>query len=601
VFCGSTRARLNNIFSNVVLKCHLGVPRNAINVQQLIQQRAIVLVNLAPMGRLHEKFHTSILANLWVAEILHTVFSTPEAERQPMLLALDELPVFRASSDLITSALRQVRKMRLRFLLAFQGIHSFPLSKDDPLLRATAMCGSSFYFRHTDEDDALFFGGKLSLPEYDLLRPKFVHWDEEQYQDGHTIETLVDQSWQRAYGTTDSRGVSDTDNWQENWAQSTGFGITSGSQQTQTVGQSTGVSNSRVESTGRRIQEAVGKTFGRGGGINQSRTLSDGMNEGEAHTKSNTESEGESDATSRHHAAGTPKSSGHQESTGTSLGDSQNRTRDFEITSRADSNASTRNAGLSHQTGTSAVETAGNTTTKSRQTSHGEADTINRGTNSSIADQSGTNASWDEKDTQTRTTGTDNALADGRSTSKEKSTSAGTGTSDSESHEKSESTGNAKGGARAVSHEQGTSFTEGESTTHKQTHVAVTKWRPVLRFVEFMSRDEQKFDKAKELATRPTGEAFHQIAGHSVSLVQIDLPEEKWEHAPKTLHKAMTRYFASLSTNPLYHAPAVILEQQLAFTHQLHEILQDHYEPAVVSVIATLPLTQVPDDSPFSI
>jgi hypothetical protein len=601
VFCGSTRARLNNIFSNVVLKCHLGVPRNAINVQQLIQQRAIVLINLAPMGRLHEKFHTSILANLWVAEILHTVFSTPEADRQPMLLALDELPVFRASSDLITSALRQVRKMRLRFLLAFQGIHSFPLAKDDPLLRATSMCGSSFYFRHTDEDDALYFGGKLSLPDYDLLRPKFIHYEWEQYQDGHTIETLVDQSWQRAYGTTESQGVSDTDNWQESWAQATAMGTTIGTSQSRTDGQSTGITKSRVESTGQRIQEAVGKTFGRGGGINQSRTLSEATNEGEAHTKSKTESEGESNATSQQHATGTQESSGRQESTGTSRADAQNRAPNSEITSRTDSRATTRNEASSHQIGKSDVDTVGDSVTKSRQSSHGEADTINRGSSSSVADQAGTNESWDEKDTQTRTTGTDKAVADGRSSSQETNTSVGSGTSHGESHEQSETTGNATGGARAVSREQGTSITEGESTTHKQQLVPRMKWRSVLRFVEFMSRDEQKFEKARDLAVRPTGEAFHQIAGHSVSLVRIDLPEEKWKDAPRTLQMALTRYFASLPDNPLYHSPAVILEQQLAFAQELHEILMERYEPSNVSAIATLPLTQVPDDSPFSI
>jgi len=412
---------------------------------------------------------------------------------------------------------------------------------------------------------------------------------------------LVDQSWQRAYGTTESNGVSDSDNWQENFAEAVGIGTSAGKTQTRTEGQSSGTSSSKTESVGRRIQEAVGKTFGHGGAANQSRTLSTGASDQVSHTDNATVSEGQSDGTSSQHSAGKQETSGNQETVGDNRSRTLNRDRQQRIQSVTDATGKSGSKGTNHSTGSSSVDATGQSTTRSRQKSKGTADTVSSGTSNSVADQEGTSARWDEKDTQTRTVGSDNVIANGVSASKEKNSSLAVGVSSVESHQQSTTQGNAKGGARAASHEKGTSETNGETTTHKQTVMPVMKWRPVLRFIEFLSRDEQRFIAAKELASSPTGQAFHQLAGHTVELVQIEMPPEKWADCPQTLLFALKKYFDGLAANPLYHDPMMVLERHGELTSQLHQILQDRDEVTTIPSSATLTLIKVPDDSPFSI
>ena len=601
VFCGSTRARLNNLFSNIVLQCHLGVPRGAINVRQLIQDRTIVLLNLAHCGRLDENYHAPILANLWVAEILHTVFSTPQEQRLPLLLVLDELPVFRASAKLLTSALRQVRKMQLRFLLAFQGIHSFPLAKDDPLLRATSMCGSSFYFRHTDEDDALFFGGKVSLPEYDPLRPKFVHWDKEQYQDGYDFITLTDQSWQRAYSQNESAGTSDGTNWQENWSKATGYGTDFGRSVSRTENWSSGTSINQSRSTGTRIQQAVGETFGHGGGSSQSQTLSNGSSEQSSHTDNASRSDGASQAHSEQHSSGTQEAEGQNSSTGSNRSRTTNRDQDQQVLTHSDAKGANDARGTSQSHGRNQSEAFGNTVTQTSQTTIGTADSTGRGTNQGIADQAGTISSWDAKQTSTKTSGTDKSRSEGTSVSEGVGGAIAEGESSSENWQETNSIGGAQGISRTMSRERGRSETQGSSITEKQTPLARVKWRRKLQFVEFLSREEQKVLSAAKLSSMPTGQALHQIAGHSVRWVQVDLPEESWADAPVTLKKALRSYFERIRTLDVYHDPVKILERQKQLREQLWEVLLGTSPTINLPAVTVLPSTQAADDSPFSI
>lgn len=601
VYCASTRARLNNIFSSIVLRCHLGVPRNAINVRKLMEERAIVLVNLAHLGRLDENYHIPVLANLWVAEILHTVFSTPEHQRVPFLLALDELPVFRASSHLLTSALRQVRKMQLRFLLAFQGIHSFPLGKDDPLLRATSMCGSSFYFRHTDEDDAMYFGGKISLPEYDPLRPKFIHCEEEQYQDGYDFEPLVDQSWQRAYSTSESTGTSDSDNWQQNWIDTTGFGRSQGTNSTDTKNWSTEKSISHSESHGRRIQQAIGNTFGTGGGSSQSQTISGGTNETISHTKNASTSEGEAEAHSRQRSSGTQEATSQQSTSGNSTNRTTNRDRQMQLQNTADGRGQSDVHGTASSRAEHQSASVGDTRTKSTQRSEGTADSVAMGRQEGFANQIGSIKSWDAKETKTDTTGTDHSQANATSFGQGAGGAHAVGRSSSRDWQESHGRGGAEGGGRTQSQERGTSETEGYSVTQKQTPLARMKWRKVLRFVEFLTRDEQTMLRAQQLSTMPTGQAIHQIAGHSVKWVQVELPDEPWADAPVTLQKALRGYFERIRSLEVYHEPTKILERRKQFRQQLHDILLDTVPTLHLPAIADLLSPQVADDSPFSI
>ena len=110
---------------------------------------------------------------------------------------IDELPTFRSSFEVITSALAQVRKFQARFVVAFQGTQLFEDRQQDRLLNAlVGQCNAHFYFRHKNPADAKFFGEIIRLPSVDPLKVKHVRKQQQQqrYQDGHDILTLSDES-----------------------------------------------------------------------------------------------------------------------------------------------------------------------------------------------------------------------------------------------------------------------------------------------------------------------------------------------------------------------------------------------------------------------
>jgi hypothetical protein len=255
-------------------------------VAQLIQEGAIIIVSLERGGVLRDE-DVEILANLWLNEILYAVYNTPREARVPHFVFLDELPVFLSSADLITSALTQVRKFKTRITCAFQGTQLFPDRVNDRLLNA--LIGQSnvqFYFRHKNPVDAKFFGEIVQLPSLDLLKTKHVLTTPQQYQDGHELVVLTDESanWGDAQqqGASQADAVSDTTTHTNSTSQSAGSTDTrseslqrladavSRAQSSQTV---TGASDAAAHGTTRTDARNWSNTRTRGGSITRKTTL----------------------------------------------------------------------------------------------------------------------------------------------------------------------------------------------------------------------------------------------------------------------------------------------------------------------------------------
>ena len=125
----------------------------------------------------------------------NAVYNTPRDARVPHFVFLDELPVFLSPADLITRALTQVCKFKIRVISAFQGTQLFPDRSDDRLLNTLiGQCNLQFYFRHKNPADAKFFGEVVKLPSYDRLKKKHVLTTPQQYQDGNNRFVLTDES-----------------------------------------------------------------------------------------------------------------------------------------------------------------------------------------------------------------------------------------------------------------------------------------------------------------------------------------------------------------------------------------------------------------------
>lgn len=213
----SAKNRFLGLLSNPIVEAILGKVDGALNMQQIYNERLIVIVNLETGGVLRT-MDQEILANLWLTLALATIMNTPAQYRYPYFIGIDELPVFGSSSDLLISNLAQQRKFLVRTIGCFQGANAFPNRTEDRLLNSfLSQCRTHLYFRHSSEQDCAFFGKHIALSDYNPLRVKHILKQSQQYQDGQDLVTLVDEAegvseGQESGGST-AHGTTATDSW----------------------------------------------------------------------------------------------------------------------------------------------------------------------------------------------------------------------------------------------------------------------------------------------------------------------------------------------------------------------------------------------------
>ncbi len=278
----STKNRFLGYLSNPIVECVLGSPDRALSFRDLIQRQGVLIVDLSRGGVLRDE-DVEIFANLVLHEVLYAAFNMPRHERVPHFVFADELPVFASSFDLITWALTQVRKFKLRFCCAFQGTQLFEERTEDRLLNALiGQCNAHVIFRQKNPVDARFFADIVSLPSADPWKVKHVLTTPQQYQDGHDLVTLVDEAenWSDATqdgtgestsssrtesnstGSNSSRGVTRTDNIQNDPLFQIGQAVSRA--KSDTTGTSLSQSTARGES--QSTSSSSSTTASRGGG-----------------------------------------------------------------------------------------------------------------------------------------------------------------------------------------------------------------------------------------------------------------------------------------------------------------------------------------------
>lgn len=209
----STKNRLIGFLENPAVELTLGRPKGWLDPAKLIRERYIAIISLERGGVLREE-DVEIFANLFLIELLNAAYNLSREERTPHVILLDELPVFGSSFDLITRGLAQVRKFLIRFVCAFQGTQYFPDRTEDRLLHALiSQCRTTVVFRHRNPADAKFFGEMLALPTFDPLREKHRLTQLQQYQDGHDLVYLTDETdnWSDARQDGGSRSDAESD------------------------------------------------------------------------------------------------------------------------------------------------------------------------------------------------------------------------------------------------------------------------------------------------------------------------------------------------------------------------------------------------------
>ncbi|MCH7687914.1 MAG: type IV secretion system DNA-binding domain-containing protein, partial [Planctomycetes bacterium] len=210
----STKNRFLGFLENPIVEMTLGQTENVYDVSKLIENRAIVIISLEPASVLSDS-DVEIFANLWLSEIFFAVYNTPANKRVPCHVFLDELPVFLSSAPLITRALAQIRKMKLRLIVAFQGTQVFDRTTESPLLNAIiGQCRTHIVFRHSNPVDAKYFAEVVKLGSLDVFKRKHTVRQTQQIQIGHDVVTLFDEAenWSDAeqQGGSEADGTTET-------------------------------------------------------------------------------------------------------------------------------------------------------------------------------------------------------------------------------------------------------------------------------------------------------------------------------------------------------------------------------------------------------
>ncbi len=208
----STANRFFGLLSNPIFAAMVSRTRGALDFARLYEDRAIVIVDLE-LGGVFRPLDQQILANLFLTGMVFEILNTPTERRYPYFLALDELPVFSASFELLAWLAAQTRKFLCRLVVAHQGVGGFPERADDPLLQALAsQMRTKLIFRHGSVADTDYFGSLLALPDYDPLKVKHILRTPQQFQVGHRLVVLEDESEgaNQSSGTSNASGTTDT-------------------------------------------------------------------------------------------------------------------------------------------------------------------------------------------------------------------------------------------------------------------------------------------------------------------------------------------------------------------------------------------------------
>jgi hypothetical protein len=221
----STRTRMLGFLENPIIEATLGRAEGALDMSQVIADGMSLIIDLEPRGLLRDE-DQQILANLFLTEFIYTVMNLPEDYRRPYFIFIDELPVFASSFPLLLKTMCEIRKFKTRFVLAHQGTQRFPDGTQDRFLNTIiSQCGVHVLLRHVNPVDAKFFGELLALPAIDPHKKKHEQHQEVQYQAGHQLVTLIDESDGQTLaeqaGGSESTGTNEQASWNDDTSDST--------------------------------------------------------------------------------------------------------------------------------------------------------------------------------------------------------------------------------------------------------------------------------------------------------------------------------------------------------------------------------------------
>lgn len=236
----STRNRLKPYFDSPVLRAMFASPVNRFDVLGWTRERKVVLVNLAPMGRLPETSADAI-GGLIVNEVFSIARSLPPAARVETLVVLDEFQRF-IGPDLEFS-LAESRQLKTSLVLSHQSFSQ--LVRGDVDLTSLIFQAQSRLMLRVGGPDVDVLSEELGGFTFDPMRVKDEIWHRTQRVSGHRIVELQSASeaemlaheWGRQFGSM--RGATETAS--RPYGAAAPDRVAKGGTQSETAGESRGV------------------------------------------------------------------------------------------------------------------------------------------------------------------------------------------------------------------------------------------------------------------------------------------------------------------------------------------------------------------------
>lgn len=210
---GSAMNRIKGIARNPLMSAIFSKTKTsgAFDFLQAHRSGMIVIVN-AHCGTTLRKTDQQLLANMVLSSAIDVVMTRPLHERKNSLIAVEEMPVFSSSEELLFRTFSRIRKFKARFAVCHQGAHTFEGGLDSRLLASIrSNFQTHFFFRSSHPSDAKHTAEQIHLPTLDLKKVKFEHWEKEQYQDGHKLMVLTDKTESKSEGVETGSSEADGD------------------------------------------------------------------------------------------------------------------------------------------------------------------------------------------------------------------------------------------------------------------------------------------------------------------------------------------------------------------------------------------------------
>ena len=207
----SCRNRLTPVFEAPGLRAMFSSSKNYLDVRRWMREKKIVLINLAPLGKLPETMADTI-GGLVVNEVFSVARSLEPQEREETLLVLDEFQRF-VGPDLEFS-LAESRQLKTSLVMSHQSFSQLVRGEVD--LTSLIFQAQTRLMLKVAGLDAEVLAAELAGFTYNPLRVKDEIWRRSQRISGHKIVELQSRSqsenFARQWSETFSTGRSRNDN-----------------------------------------------------------------------------------------------------------------------------------------------------------------------------------------------------------------------------------------------------------------------------------------------------------------------------------------------------------------------------------------------------